>query len=405
MINPCLVWLACCGAAPLNDAVPEYVWNQLHRTFYTHKFSNGETYEHEGAFEPPWFYWAAFYTDEKFHAQAIAGLDACLQLPAEHVERQPAVPRAMLLRDLWPVFEAQTYQNLAKGDVPRRHQAELRQRVARVMRRLELTADEIKNLPDNLRAACKQRLAPPTFDTATPEAAFLPADLLDENGPWVPFAFSTQSVGALNHVEHSRYRTVFVPLIRVSDDRAATLKYLELSANPRTKVAPPKGTQLALLRRTVLPTATGGLMLTPIAESLQLIVVDPPQDRRFKFILDRAALLRGGNGLRLMTKDDRIDAYAFESGGLYPIRAQHDTDGELLPFGTWSGITAHNVGSLGHCAACHGPTVGSDLFANRGRDRDRAVAVTFEDQARLILEHKRNSFAWGMYQAERESRD
>ena len=48
---------------------------------------------------------------------------------------------------------------------------------------------------------------------------------------------------------------------------------------------------LALLRRALVPTRSGRLLVSPLVESLQMFAVTPPHDQRLKFVLDRAELL------------------------------------------------------------------------------------------------------------------
>jgi hypothetical protein len=385
--------------------MPEHPWNQVHRVFYSHTFTNGEVYEHESAFDPPWTNWAPFYSGAQFHAHVVAILDRFLEQSEEQVERQLPVQRAVLLRDLWPVFDAQTNQHLAASAIAARRQATIRERLARVMRRLELSDKEVMQLPDNFRDACERQLFPTEFDATLPNLAFLPPDLLEEDGSWVPFEFRKDQVGALAHVTHDRFRTIVVPLIRVSADRRATLDFLKRYTSSRGKMAPPEGTVLALVRKAVLPSTSGRLLATSVMESLQLIVVDPPHDHRFKFVLDRAALIKGRDALRAVTKDEPIDAYGFESGGLYPREPKYDGDGELLVFGQYAGPASRGMPLLNHCIACHGETVGPRLFANFHTGQvNRAEPTTFEDQISRILSQKKASFSWGMYAALRHAR-
>src|SRR5258708_29467239 len=108
MIWSGILMVACLCGNPLYDPDPDNPWNAVQRIFYAREFSNGVVYEHEAAFDPPWSTWSRFYNNAEFHNGVIAILDRFLDQPEESVERQPAVRRAVLLRDLWPVFDAQT---------------------------------------------------------------------------------------------------------------------------------------------------------------------------------------------------------------------------------------------------------------------------------------------------------
>lgn len=405
---PCLL-LICCGALPIFDAHPDNPWDTLRDVFYTHRFTNGQIYEHDVSLDhAPWATWSRFYNDETFNAQVHAALDAFLKQPKEAVEGRPAVRRAVLLRDLWPVFDAQTEGNLfdapvqegtAANEVAARRQAELRSGVATVMRRLELSDAEAKALPNNYQAAVDVKLFPATFNPKSPDQGFLPADLFDESGPWVAMVRDRKTIGAQGHLEAVRHRSIFVPYIRVSDKRQETLDYLK--AYRRRPSPLPKGTLLALARRMALPATSGHMRATPVLESLQLIVVDPPHDHHYKFALDRASFIAGKPGLRQLSNDEPVDAYSFEAGGLFLRKNEMDADGEMLTLGRYAGPVPKGLTSLGHCIMCHGPTVGSRLFANFG-DSHAPSHMSWTDQAKWIIDTKEDSPSWKLYQAERK---
>jgi hypothetical protein len=269
------------------------------------------------------------------------------------------------------------------------------------MRRLELSPEEVRQLPDNLKLACAQGRFPPDFDPVSPDAPFLPPDLLEADGPWVPFTAAKVRIGAQFHAQSTGYRNLFVPLIRVSPQREDTLAYLDRLYNGEL-AAPPDGTILALIRRTVLPLSSGNMATTTITESLQLIVVDAPRDHRYKYSLDRFGLLSGRSGLRAVSMDEPVDAYSFESGGLHPHFPSYDLDGELLAFGRWAGPASRGTPALSHCADCHGQTVGQRLFANTGRSGGPAKSTTWDEQAKLVLTIKEESAGWRMYRGLRD---
>src|SRR5262249_61348380 len=63
---------------------------------------------------------------------------------------------------------------------------ELLSRLAKVIRRLALTPEEIRKLPDNYAATVKAGTYPAAIDTAHRNAPFLPPDPFEENRSWVP---------------------------------------------------------------------------------------------------------------------------------------------------------------------------------------------------------------------------
>lgn len=394
MIWSAFLAVACLGGDPLYDADPDHPWNAVHRIFYARRFSNGVVYEHEAAFDPPWSNWSRFYNDEEFHKRVIGVLDAFLKQPEADVERQPALRRALLLRDLWPVFDAQTVEDRAKDDAARARQQAIRDRVAKAMRRLELSKMEVQHLPDNLGVEGDRETFPATFDPGSPDSAFLPRDLFDEKGPWVPFAPRKQPIGARGHLSQAGFRSVFVPFVRVSGDRQATREALRLySLVGRKHIPLPKGTMTALVRRMALPTRSGEILVTPIVESLQLAVVDEPQDRRFKFVMDRAGQLARGRGLRAVGKDESLDAWGF--GSLRGHHVKYDTDGDELAFGAIANPASKGYPAMS-CMICHSKR--GELFANSVSSFAAADELPFDDQVRAILSQKSESESWKAYQ-------
>jgi len=102
-------------------------------------------------------------------------------------------------------------------------------------------------------------------------------------------------------------------------------------------------------------------------ESLQLIVVTPPEDHRFKFTLDRKEFLAGQLGLRLLGKDDPVDTSSYESVILWPHPVEprkHDANGETMILTKYK--TLREIPrSLETCVKCH-DTSQSNIFGRSG---------------------------------------
>ncbi len=96
------------------------------------------------------------------------------------------------------------------------------------------------------------------------------------------------------HMDFVRHRSLFTLHLRMPDGRDGGVKFLQDFTKTEGQQAVPPGTTLALLRRALVPTRSGKLLVSPFVESLQLIVVTPLQDQRFKFTLDRKEFLTGG---------------------------------------------------------------------------------------------------------------
>jgi hypothetical protein len=268
------------------------------------------------------------------------------------------------------------------------------------MKRLELSREEALVLPDNFRIACERRLFAAEFDSSSPEKPFLPGDLFDPKGPWVAFAPPKVLIAADLHVGQAGYRSAFVPLLSAAGDRQATLQlieqYSDRKANRRMPVRLPPGTVRALVRRMVLPTRNGELVVTPLIESLQLTVIDKAQERHFKFVLDRVALLAGGNGLRAVGRNETLDAWGFGNMGGHE-EDQYDTDGDKLALGRRA-VSASRVSGVYNCIMCHQER--RRLFANFSREGSPVEERSFADQAQAIIAEKQKSESWKMYRAQ-----
>ena len=92
----------------------------------------------------------------------------------------------MLQRDLWAVFDWSVQQFPARDRPPyTREKQELQARLAEVLRRLALTPEELKSLPDNYSQAAASGAFAKEYDPSNRQRPFLPPDLFDPRGPWV----------------------------------------------------------------------------------------------------------------------------------------------------------------------------------------------------------------------------
>jgi hypothetical protein len=415
-LKACLLLCACLGADPVYDADPDHPWNRLYEVFYTHRFGDGTVYSRDWALEPPWITWSRFHNEEEFFHDVVARLEAFQQLPADRVEGQSPLRRALFLRDLWVVFDRQSAESLTKEDVPRARQHELSARLAKAMRRLELSEIEARQLPDTIKLTADRGLFPPDFDAQHPELGFLPENLCEENGPWVVFAPSPKSlnlnrsatlgVGASRHLEFAAYRSLFTLHLRVQNDRQAAVELLNSAPDALSKPPVPAGAVMALLRRTMLPATNGKPVETSLVESLQIIVTDPKDDKRYKFVLDRAGLIAGKAGLRRAMRNDPIDEFSFGGGSFrshsLTWRPNHDSDGEPLletvqPFELRE--RRHDSPLLDfQCNHCHPRTTNRLFASNFSLYFGPAISTTSAEQAAAVLRIKEQTLLWKRYQ-------
>lgn len=390
---------------PIYDREAGHPWDRAREIFYIHKFPTGEVYEHPHAFAPPWKEFVPFVHDAEFHEQVLARLDAVEKLPPAQMEEQPAARRLIFLRDLWPVFDG-LHQALVKVPLDQEATAkavsrrdELLGRVARIMKRLELTDDEVRGLPNALQLVGEKKLYPNAFDSSSPSAPFFPVEILDQDGPWVAFSQEMEpSAGGTAHMSFVKYRSIFTLHLRTPDGRDSGEKFLRDWTKSEGKMLVPEGTTLASLRRALVPTRSGKLMVSPFVETLQMIVVAPPQDQRSEFTLDRAEFLAGQLGLKPIGKDEPVDTSSFESVtlpnrmALAPSKTEPPSESLIaLRYKTLREIPS----ALESCVQCH--SFRNQLFGSSGPVKAAYLQSDPDEAAARIVKKKEASEEWKSY--------
>ena len=280
---------------------PTNVWNRLHESLFIRTGPNGAVYGHDELD-------ALFWPNTSRHLLAAESHRRAVKVLREFVEGGGAatvtnrVARAVMQRDLWAAFDAMAGDKEA-GLPPETESArrDLRRLLAAAILRIALRAEEIQALPDVYRAAVEAKPFPADFDPANPDAALLPPDLFDPDGPWVCVGEKSQFQGepftklVPAHVDFLS-RSVFLVFLRVPEGRAAALAYLDkLSSAPepwkvggrRVEPSPtlpefPPGTQVALVRRAMLIDAQGRIVPTRLIESIQYRIYTPDKPRPYR---------------------------------------------------------------------------------------------------------------------------
>jgi hypothetical protein len=271
------------------------------------------------------------------------------------------------------------------------------------MKRLELSEDEVGALANAFQMVGDKKLYPKAFDPSNPSAPFFPVDLLDKDGPWVTYSREQEpSPGGKMHMDFVNYRSLFTLHLLAPDGRDGGAKFLRDWTMSDGQTLVPAGTTLALLRRALVPTRSGKLLVSPFVESLQLIVVTPPEDRRLKFTLERRELVAGGLGLKLLGKDDPVDTSSFEALllpnqlELEPSKTEPPSESLIARrYKTLREIPS----SLESCAECHGGnTVSNRIFgAFRGRKAFAFLQSDPDAVAARVIKDKEASSEWKLY--------
>lgn len=335
--------------APIYSEQGDHPWDAVHKSFFVRTFTTGETYYHRLSFDVPWSGFRRLSTSDTEYHTLLNQLTAIDQLPRREMEDAAPVRRLIFYRDLWTIFEA------LKHMASKERGEELRRRLVRIMKRLELTDGDIRQLPDTLAMIREKPTFPESPDLGHSEKPYLPTRLLSDNSDWISISTSKKSaMGAPGHTSSVNQRSLFSIHMHWPHGRKAGEEFIAANSKQSIVTFPP-GTELALMRRAVAANTHGKLKVTNVVESLQLLVTPPAEikhDARFKFVLDRSEFLAGQPGLRALEINTPVDAYSFESAGQWGIRQKEDADGETLVLGRGKGHVG--IPSMHHCVACHG---------------------------------------------------
>ncbi|MGH9703097.1 MAG: hypothetical protein ACRD4K_06955, partial [Candidatus Acidiferrales bacterium] len=258
------------GPVVLFDPNPKHLWNRVYEGLWIRKDSVGNACGTDALDPLLWMETEHLLTGAS-HQQALIVLDEFLRTHWEKEIRDP-LKKAILQRDLWAIFDWSAIPG-GQHDSERR---ELQTRLAEALRRLELTASEIKSLPDNYAQAIASGEFEKEYDRANRERAFLPFDLPDPLGPWVCMRGDRGPVAEM-HVGETSGRSRFLVFVRLPAGRQATLDYFHALWNVsdpwstgqidvgRGDLNPnlpqfPVGTQVALLRQMMTFDRAGALV-------------------------------------------------------------------------------------------------------------------------------------------------
>jgi hypothetical protein len=317
------------------DPDPNHPWNQLNSALFARAAPNGTTY---GLDELDILYW--YYTEhlltEPSHTKALQALDRFIKDHQDRLIRDP-VKRVLLQRNLWALFDWSAMPGQTRF-MPER--VELQARLAVVIHRVALDADEIAGLPDNYADVIKSGQLPE-----------LPRGLFDTAGPWVAVGNHGQPVARL-HTAAPSYsgRSLFLVMAQLPEGRPQTLNYLQTLHTYEGPIvgAPqfPAGTAWALVRRLCIIDDQGRIQPTSLIESIQIrryLAVptgraDPEREMQFmEFDLDP----RHAANLRQVAPGER-DFMLFFQGRGDPF----ESNTELLPL-------EFRPETLRHCMMCH----------------------------------------------------
>jgi hypothetical protein len=409
------------GSVLPTAAVAAPIAHQLHDLFFLRTDASGARYG-EDALDPLLWRETVYLLRGPSHVRALRLLDEFLRTRAENQIRDP-VERALLQRDLWAVFD---WSAMRRPDLLRERQ-ELQVRLAEVLRRLAVSAAEIRVLPDNYAEAVAAGVFAREYDPAHRERPFLPPDLFQPRGAWVCIRGDDGPVAA-DHVGGFAGRSRFLVFVRLPGGRKATLEYFgrlwdlaqpwatnQLDAG-RGRLNPdlpqfPVGTEVALVRQMLLFDREGTLVAAPLTENIQIRVyrtitaridrndvgIDWPAARQeqdfYELRLSEARLVaRQAGGLRAVARDER-EFSIFSSQGNDVFELSLKRHAPPVNRGT----------VLDGCAACHSAPGINSLQSRRQllrphlrqSDTDPPYDALWWDTENTIT-WKANRYEWGL---------
>lgn len=293
------------SAAPaIYHADPAHLWNRLHAALLVRVGPDGIAYGQD-RLEPLMWAESKHLLEHDSHERAMAVLQEFTKTHGEKLIDAP-LKRAVLQRDLWLIFNTleDHHRDFAEPKLTPEEASRARERLqialADVIRRVALSPEAIRSLPDNYEAAVASGLFAKSGDPQKPIQPFLPADLFAPDGPWVCVG-RTDGRTAPQHLrdENPFSNSVFLVLIRLPAGRAGGIDYL------KRRPAFPQGTELALVRQAMLIDTSARIVPSKLTESVQLRVIQSPE-LTVEFRLSRAQLFADkAGGMRASSEEER----------------------------------------------------------------------------------------------------
>ena len=207
------------AGSDLYDADPHHIWNRVHRQLHVRTAAGAEYGEDE--VDPLLWSETKYLLTPPSQSDTLAVLDEFLNTHGERSISNP-LKRAVFQHDLWAVFDWVAARTDGDQDARRA----LATRLARIVRRVALTKNQIDHLPDNYAAAVKSRTLPVGYDPQHPDRAFVPTNIFEANGPWLDITGSFFDPIAGQHAatfSHSEFSV----LLNLPGGAQATLDYLK----------------------------------------------------------------------------------------------------------------------------------------------------------------------------------
>lgn len=242
---------------------PQHLWNRILRQLYSRTSPGGVEFGQD-ALDPLLWFDSTYLLEGDSYQRALDLLDEFLSTDGAALITDP-LKRAMFQRDLWAVFDWLAVQD----DHPNQREA-LRGRLARIIREVALTDEQIRTLPDNYTLAVNSGNFYTSYVLDNPQTGYLPAELMKDNSQWIVLGREGGPL-AMIHTEQPPFygRSVFLVLLHAPAGHAEGLEFAQQinnSSPPKT----PDGLEVALVRRALLLDTEGKIVPSPLTESIQV---------------------------------------------------------------------------------------------------------------------------------------
>jgi hypothetical protein len=290
----------------------------------------------------------------------------------QKTQRSPAA-RALFESDLWAAYDLIfQHRDRIEGERPER----LLTLLARMIRKVALTAEEARRLPDNYTAGVKNGTLP---------------DLYSERSPWIEVVWHD---GRL-HDSGANYRRSTRIFLRPAPNVKDRQEFLESFREHNGPHAPLEA--VALVTRSLLIDNRGALTGAGISTEVQTREFSYGSDGHViktgisDFELSRKALVTAPSSSGLVSQNESAPAYLAAFGNDYtfasPIGAADGRQRELAILGSLRA----------RCAGCHGPNSVA-LFTFNAHDNHegtiRILDKSKDEHAQYVIERKTALESW-----------
>jgi hypothetical protein len=299
--------------------------------------------------------------------------ERALRAALEERSQRTPIARALMQSDLWAAYDM-VYRNSRWVDAAR--STLILKMLARMIRKLALTREEIAALPDNYAAGTNRLHLP---------------DVFGEHSPWIEIEWGQDRLHD-SSANHRRSTRVFLnPGSKPIDQRS----FLEAFRDDRSPHAPLKA--VALVTQSLVINNSGNAVPSRNTTEVQVREFNRSSDGRLskteiaEFELSRRAMLTEPASGGLVRFEETAPAYLAASGNDYGFAAGIDSsDGRARDISIMGSLRAR-------CVGCHGADV-AILFTFSKQD-PRAGEIRILDKqtnehAQYVVERKTKLESW-----------